>query len=63
MSYYIEEMIITDYFIKTYITKEPQSYFDYEIANNETKRVIKLLKPDFVGTIEKEFRRIISDTL
>jgi hypothetical protein len=41
------------------ITKETQTYFDYESEINENKRTIKLLKSEFVPAVEKEFRRII----
>lgn len=38
------------------ISTEVKSYFDYEIDLNEAKRNIKLLKPEFVSTVEKEFK-------
>lgn len=41
------------------ITKETQSYYDYEVAENEKKRTIKLLKPEFVPQVEKEFKKVI----
>lgn len=41
------------------VTKEKQSYYDYEYELNEDKREIKLVKPDFVPQIEKEFKKII----
>lgn len=41
------------------ITKEIQTYFDYENQLNESKRKIKLLKTEFVPAVEKEFKRII----
>ena len=33
-------------------TKETKSYYDYEVEENEAKRTIKLLKPEFVSSIE-----------
>lgn len=42
------------------VTKETQTYFDYEKELNESKRTIKLLKTEFVPAVEKEFKRIIS---
>ena len=45
------------------VTKETQTYYDYEIEVNESKRNIKILKPEFVATVENEFRKVISDTL
>lgn len=41
------------------ITKETKSYYDYELEENEKKRKIKLLKPDFVPAVEKEFKKVI----
>ncbi len=37
------------------VTKDTLSYYDYEIAENENKRSIKILKPDFVPVVEQEF--------
>jgi hypothetical protein len=41
------------------ISKEKQSYYDYENELNENKRSIKLLKPEFVSAVEKEFKKVI----
>jgi hypothetical protein len=41
------------------VTKEKQTYYDYEVAENENKRTIKLIKPEFINAIEKEFKRVI----
>ena len=41
------------------ITKEKQTYYDYEVSENENKRSIKLIKPEFISAIEKEFKRVI----
>jgi len=41
------------------ISKEKQSYYDYENELNESKRSIKLLKPEFVSAVEKEFKKVI----
>jgi hypothetical protein len=41
------------------VTKEKQTYYDYEVAENESKRTIKLVKPEFIVPIEKEFKRVI----
>lgn len=40
--------------------KETISYYDYEIAQNETKRNIKLLKPEFVSSSIDELRKVLS---
>ena len=45
--------------IRIQISKETQSYYDYEMELNESKRKIKLLKPEFVPNVEEEFRRVI----
>ena len=42
------------------ITKEIQTYFDYEKTINDAKRSINLLKTEFVSAVEKEFKRIIA---
>lgn len=40
------------------ITTEVKTYYDYEIYLNENKRKIRLLKPEFVDSVEKEFKNI-----
>jgi hypothetical protein len=46
--------------IRIQISKQTQSHYDYEMELNESKRKIKLLKPEFVNNIESEFRRVIA---
>lgn len=46
--------------LKIEVYKETQSYYDYEMELNESKRKIKLLKPEFVSNLEQEFRRVIA---
>ena len=41
------------------ITKDTQTYYDYEVEENESKREINLIKPEFMPAIEKEFKKII----
>lgn len=41
-------------------TKETLSYYDYEYEKNENKRIIKILKPEFVPVVEQEFIGIFS---
>jgi len=41
------------------ITKETKTYYDFEQELNEEKREIKLIKPEFVPQIEKEFKKVI----
>lgn len=41
------------------ISKETKTYYDYENELNEEKRTIKLLKPEFIAQVEKEFKRVI----
>ena len=41
-------------------TKDTQTYYDYEVEENESKREINLVKSDFLPQIEKEFKRVIS---
>lgn len=40
------------------ISKEPKTYYDYEIETNENKRTIKLLKKELVPMIMKELKTI-----
>jgi hypothetical protein len=42
------------------ITKTTRTYFQYEEEENEKKRIIKLLKPEFVSELEKEFKRVMA---
>jgi hypothetical protein len=39
-------------------TKSTKTYYDYEIENNENKRNIKILKNEFIPTIEEEFKNL-----
>ena len=41
------------------VSKEKKTYYEYEQEENEAKREIILLKPEFVPQIEKEFKKII----
>lgn len=41
------------------ITKQIRTYYNYEEELNESKRKIKLIKPEFVPEIEKEFKRVM----
>jgi hypothetical protein len=41
------------------VTKETQSYYDYEIDLNESKRTIKLIKPEFVNRLENELISVL----
>jgi hypothetical protein len=41
------------------VIKEKKTYYEYEQEENEAKREIVLLKPEFVPQIEKEFKKII----
>ncbi len=41
------------------VSKEKLTYYDYEMEVNESKRKIKLLKPEFVSDVFEEFKEII----
>jgi hypothetical protein len=41
------------------ISKTTQTYYDYEVELNESKREINLLKREFISEVEKEFKRVI----
>jgi hypothetical protein len=45
--------------IKQTISTETESYYDFEIEENERKRSINLLKSELVPAVEKEFKRVI----
>jgi len=40
--------------------KSIKTYYQYEEETNEKKRLIKILKPDFVNDVEREFRERIT---
>ncbi len=40
-------------------TKDTQTYYDYEVEENEAKREINLIKSNFLPQIEKEFKRVV----
>lgn len=42
------------------VSKETKSYYDYEIDLNESKRKIKLLKPEFVSPIIEEIKSVFN---
>lgn len=46
--------------IELKIEKQSESYFDYEQNLNESKRTIKLLRPEFVPFVEKEFKGLFA---
>jgi hypothetical protein len=46
------------YGITETITTETISYFEYEQQENEAKRVIKLLKPEFVDMVEEQLKEV-----
>jgi len=41
------------------MTRNRKTYYDYEIESNESKRNIKLLRNEFVSTLEEEFRKLL----
>lgn len=48
-------------FIDIEISKETKTYYDFEVEENEKKRKIKILKPNFIFDVQQEFRRVISN--
>jgi len=46
--------------IKIDTSKESISYYTYEIDENEKKRQIKILKPDFAYALEQELKNVFS---
>lgn len=41
------------------ISKDIKTYYEYEVETNDAKRRIKLLKPEFVPAVEKEFKKVM----
>lgn len=39
-------------------SKDTKTYYEYEVELNESKRQIKLLKPEFVSSLEDEVKRV-----
>ena len=44
--------------ISVSISKEIKTYLDYEYEVNEDKRLIKILKPEFINAVEEELRAV-----
>lgn len=44
--------------IKIETSKDVKTYLDYEIDVNDEKRKIKILKPEFVGAVDQELRKL-----
>jgi hypothetical protein len=42
------------------VTKESKTYYDYELEENENKRQIKILKPEFAYTLEQELKNVFN---
>lgn len=40
-------------------SKDTKTYYEYEVELNESKRKIKLLKPEFVTSLEDEVKRVL----
>lgn len=43
------------------VTRNVQTYYDYELEKNESKRNIKLLNKRYVGQIEDEFKKLVNN--
>lgn len=41
------------------VSKEKLTYYDYEMEENEAKRKIKLLKPEFATDVFEEFKEVV----
>lgn len=46
--------------INVTITKDAKTYYEYEVAQNDAKRNIKILKPEFASAVERELIGIFS---
>lgn len=47
--------------IKIDVTKETKTYYEYETEANEEKRLIKILKPEFVQAVNEEFKSLMKE--
>lgn len=43
------------------VQKKTKSFYEYETEQNEKNRVIKIMKPDYVATIQEEFVRVMNN--
>jgi len=48
-------------FIDIEVSKETKTFYQFEVEENEKKRNIKILKPEFVFAADQEFRRVITN--
>ena len=46
--------------VKEKTEKFTKSHYEYEFDANEEKRAIRILKPEFVNELEKEFKRVFT---
>lgn len=46
--------------LKIDVSKTFLTYYEYEMEQNDAKRTIKILKPEFSGSVEEEFRKVIN---
>jgi len=46
--------------IKETVSKERLTYYDYEMQENEAKREIRLLKPQYVTVVMEEFKQLMN---
>ena len=46
--------------VKISTTKDAKTYYEYEIEQNDNKRVVKILKPEFAPVVERELIGIFS---
>lgn len=49
--------------VRIIVTKETKTYYEYEQEINENKRLISILKPEFVAEIEAELISIMRDNV
>ena len=40
------------------VSKDSKTYYEYEVEENESKRKIKVLKPEFVSALEDEIKKV-----
>ncbi len=48
-----------NYIMTTYVEKSTQSYYDYEVEENENKKSVKILNKEYVPEVERELKSLL----
>jgi len=58
---YSDTFTISNETVSISIERSTQSYYDYEVSLNESKRSIKLLNKNYVQQVENEFKKLLGN--